>query len=76
MPIYKVWGTNTERLGGVDIEAKCEETAQEKYEDMFNNGELVVKDNMVESEAELSDNQYTDQQELRDRERDSEIWKI
>ena len=73
MPIYTVWGTNTERLCGVDIEAVDSETAQEKYEEMFNNGELSVKDNMIDSEVELSGNQYTDQQELLDRERESEL---
>ena len=56
-----------------EIEAKDSDQAGEKAEEQCQ--EEHSPDNIDDIDVELSDNQYTDQQELLDRERDSEIWK-
>jgi hypothetical protein len=54
-----------------EIEAKDGDTAQEKAEaDFFDEMDSDITFEGTESEVDLSDNQYTDQQELEDRERD------
>jgi len=42
---YTVWGDNLQILPEVKIEAKTPKEAQEKYEEMWNNGELTVMGN-------------------------------
>ncbi len=68
MPIYKVDVTATFQY---EIEAKDEDLAGEMAIDKVKDDPSFLIDN-AETDVELSDNQYTDQQELLDRERESE----
>ena len=65
MPIYnvKLWFNNKKTY---EIEAKDEETATEKAMEQCVDEDCP--DEITDTEVELSGNQYTDQQELYDRE--------
>jgi len=42
---YLVWGDNLQILPEIVIEAKTEKEAKEKYQELFENGELTVMGN-------------------------------
>jgi len=69
MPIYSVTITATYTT---EVEAKDEDLAGEKAIEIINDDPSYLIQN-AETDIELSDNQYTDQQELLDRERESEL---
>lgn len=70
MPVFKIKAKSTQYLEA-EIEAKDQEEAWNKAHDM-DGGDFDEKgDGSWEVESvELADSQYTDQQELEDRERD------
>jgi len=73
MPIYKC-RVHYSSYEDMEIEAKDGEYAQDKAQENSGYNMKAVEDTLEVSQVdvELSDNQYTDQQELQDRERDSE----